>query len=106
MAFTRFFDLALNGVEQTCFVLSSTCSFYLTCNEHFAMLSNQINFENLDISLFYNERFSGAEDERDPDKNFFNEVNTQNLECSYFLPNEIESFLSEKENSEILRQSM
>ena len=40
------------------------------------MPANQINFENLRFSSFYNERFSDAENERDPDKNFFNEVNT------------------------------
>ena len=39
---------------------------------------------------------------RDPDENFFNEFNTQNFECSYLFPNEIESFLSEKENSETI----
>ena len=33
---------------------------------------------------------------RDPDKNFFNELNTQNFECSYLFPDEIKSFLSEK----------
>ena len=43
-----------------------------------------------------------AEDERDPDESFFNEVNTQNFECSYLFPNEIESFLSERENSEAI----
>ena len=62
----------------------------------------QINFENLHFNPFYNESFSDAEDERDPDENFFNEVNTQNFECSYLFPNEIESFLSEKENSETI----
>ena len=35
-------------------------------------------------------------------KFFFNEFNTQNFECSYLFPNEIESFLSEKENSETI----
>ena len=66
------------------------------------MSRNQINFENLHFNPFYNETFSDAEDERDPDVNLYNEVNTQNLECSYLFPNEIESFLSEKENSEII----
>ena len=68
------------------------------------MPSNQINFENLHFHPFYNERFSDEEDERErePDGNFFNEVNTQNFECSYLFPNEIESFLSEKENSETI----
>ena len=42
------------------------------------------------------------EGERDPDENFFNEVNTQNFECFYLFSNEIESFLSEKENSETI----
>ena len=37
---------------------------------------------------------------RDPDENFFNEINTQNFEYFYLFPNEIESFLSEKENYE------
>ena len=37
---------------------------------------------------------------RDPDENFFNEVNTQNFECSYLFPSENESFLSEKKKSE------
>ena len=64
------------------------------------MPPNQINFENLHFNPFYNESFSAAEDERDADGSFFNEVNTQNFECSYLFPNEIESFLSEKENSE------
>ena len=41
---------------------------------------------------------------RDPDENFFNEFNTQNFECSYLFPNEIESFLSEKENSETINE--
>ena len=35
-------------------------------------------------------------------KFFFNEVNTQNFECSYLFPNEIENFLCEKENSETI----
>ena len=56
------------------------------------MPPNQINFENLHFNPFYNESFSDAEDERGPDKNFFNEVNTQNFECSYLFPNEIENF--------------
>ena len=55
------------------------------------------NFENL-------QSFSDAEDERDPDENFFNELNTQNFKCSYLFPNEIESFLSEKENSETINE--
>ena len=63
---------------------------------------NQINFENLYFNPFYNESFSDAEDERDPDENFFNKINTQNFQCSYLFSNEIESFLSEKENSEII----
>ena len=37
---------------------------------------NQINFENLHFKPFHNESFSDAEDERDPDENVFNEVNT------------------------------
>ena len=61
---------------------------------------NQINFENLHFKPFYNKRFSDAKDERDPHENFFNEVNTQNLECSYLFADEIESFLFEKENFE------
>ena len=66
------------------------------------MPPNQINFENSHFSPFYNESFSDAEGERDPDENFFSEFNTQNFECSYLFPNEIESFLSEKENSETI----
>ena len=66
------------------------------------MPPKQINFENVYFNPFYNQRFSDAEDERDPDENFFNEVNTQNFECSYLFPNEIESFLSEKKNSETI----
>ena len=60
------------------------------------------NFENLHFNPFHNESFSNTEDERDPDENFFNELNTQNFECSYLFPNEIEIFLSEKENSETI----
>ena len=67
------------------------------------MPPNQINFENLHSKPFYNERFSAAEDERDLDENFFNEVNTQNFQCSYLFPNEIESFISEKKNSETIK---
>ena len=63
---------------------------------------NQINFENLHFNPLHNEGFPDAEDERDPDENFFSEVNSQNLECSYFFTNEIESFLSEKKNSETI----
>ena len=66
------------------------------------MPSKQINFKNLHFNPFYNESFSDTENERDPDENFFNEVNTNNFECSYLFPNEIESFLSEKENSETI----
>ena len=58
------------------------------------------NFESLHFNPFHNESFSDTEDERDPDENFFNELNTQNFECSYLFPNEIESFLSDKEISE------
>ena len=65
------------------------------------MPRNQINL-NLHFNHFYNESFSDAKDERDPDGNFFNGVNTQNFECSYLFPNEIKSFLSEKENSETI----
>ena len=42
----------------------------------FAMPPNQINFENFHFNPFQNESFFGAEDERHPDENFFNEVNT------------------------------
>ena len=66
------------------------------------MPPNQINFESLHFNPLYNERFSDSEDERDPDENFFNEVNTQNFQCSYIFPNEIESFLSEKKNSKTI----
>ena len=66
------------------------------------MPPNQINFENLHFNHFYNERFSDAEDERHPEENFFNEVNTQNFECSYLFPIDIESFLSKKKNSETI----
>ena len=66
------------------------------------MALNSCSFENF-VSLlfnpFHNESFSDTEDERDPDENFFNKLNTQNIECSYLFPYEIESFLSEKENS-------
>ena len=60
------------------------------------------SFESLHFNPFHNESFSDTEDERDPDENFFNELNTQKFECSYLFPNEIESFLSEKENSETI----
>ena len=66
------------------------------------MAPKQTNFENLYFNPFYNESFSDPEDERDPDENFFNEVNTQNFECSCLFPNDIESFLSEKKNSETI----
>ena len=67
------------------------------------MPPSQINFENLHFNPFYNETFSDKEDQRDPDnENFFNEVSTQNFQCSYLLPNETESFLSKKENSETI----
>ena len=62
----------------------------------------QIILENLHFNPFYNEGFSDAEDERASDENFFNEVNTWNFERSYLFPNDIESFLSEKENSDTI----
>ena len=62
----------------------------------------QINFENSHFNSFYNESFSNVEDERDPDGNFVNEVNTQNFECSNLFSSETESFRSEKENSETI----
>ena len=64
------------------------------------MPPNQENFENFYFKPFYNKSFSDIEAERDPDANFFNEVSLQNFECSYLFPNEIKSFLSEKESSE------
>ena len=57
------------------------------------------NFENLHFNPFHNESFSDT-DEGDPGENSFNELNTQNFECSYLISNEIESFLSERKNSE------
>ena len=71
------------------FALSSTCSFYLTCNGHFAMPANQIRFENLHFNSVYKESFSDTDDERDLDENSFDEVNTKNFECSYLLLTEI-----------------
>ena len=61
-----------------------------------------MNFENLHFNHFYSRSFSDAKDERDPDENFFDEVNTQNLEFSYFFLNKIKSFLSVKDNSETI----
>ena len=58
------------------------------------------NFENLYFNPIHNVRFSDTEDKTEPDGNLFNELNTQNFECSYPFPNEIESFLSERKNSE------
>ena len=66
------------------------------------MPPNQTNFENLHFNLLYNESLCDIEDERDPNTNLFNDVNTENFERSYLFPNEIESFLSEKENSETI----
>ena len=66
------------------------------------MFLGQINFENLHLNSFYNESFSDAGDERDPDENLFNKVNTQNFKCTYILPKEIENFLSEKETSKTI----
>ena len=60
------------------------------------MPPDQISFENLHSSPSYNEIFSDAEDKKDPDENFFNEVNTQNFECAYLFSKRIEVFLSEK----------
>ena len=60
------------------------------------------NFENLHFNSFLNENFSDTEDERNPDENFFNKFDTQNFECFYLFPNEIESFLSEKKNFETI----
>ena len=68
------------------------------------MPPNEINFEKLHFKPFYNESYSDAKDERDPVENSFNEVNTQNFEGSYLFPNEIESFLPEKENSETINE--
>ena len=45
------------------------------------------SFESFHFNPFHNESFSDTEDERDPDENFFNELNTQNFECSYLFPN-------------------
>ena len=63
------------------------------------MAPNQVDFENLHFNSFYKEHFSDTENERDLDENFFNKVN---FECSYLFPNELESFLFEKENSETI----
>ena len=59
------------------------------------MPPDQINFENLHSSPFYNESFSDAEGKKDPDENFFDEANTQNFECAYLFPKRIDIFLSE-----------
>ena len=74
-----------SSLQQACFVLSSICSFYLRCNED----SLCPEPDNLYFNPFYNESFSDAEDERDPDENFFNKVNTQNFQCSYLFSNVI-----------------
>ena len=68
------------------------------------MAPNHVHLKSLHFNPFHNESFSDTEDERDPGENFFNELNTQNFECSYLFPNEIESFLSEKENSETINE--
>ena len=66
------------------------------------MPPSQVNFENCHFNPFYTENVSDTEDERDPYVNFFNEVNTQNFECSHLFPNGIECFHYEKENSEAI----
>ena len=66
------------------------------------MPPNQINLENLHFNPFYNKKFPDAKDERVPDEIFFNKVNAQNFESSYLFPNDSESILSEKQNSETI----
>ena len=64
------------------------------------------NFKNLHFNPLHNESFSNTEDERDPDENFFNELNTQSFECSYLFPNEIKVFFLKKKMLKLLMQSM
>ena len=70
------------------------------------MLPDQINFENLHSSPFYNEIFSDAEDKKDPDENFFDEVNTQNFECAYLFPLRLRVFFLRSKILKLLMQSM
>ena len=70
------------------------------------MAPNQVDFENLYFNSFYNEHFSDTEDERDPDENFFNVVNTQNFECFYLLPNELKVLSLRKKILKLLMQSI
>ena len=64
------------------------------------------NIENLHFNPFYNESFSDTEDERDPDENFFNELNAENFECSYLFQIKLKVFFLRKKILKLLMQSM
>ena len=60
------------------------------------MAPNIRNFETKTFNPFHSDEFI-LNDERDPDTNFFDEVNTPNFDCLYFNTDQIKTFLSETE---------
>ena len=66
------------------------------------MASNSCSFEILKIYISIPSIMKAFPRQKMPDENFFNELNTLNFECSSLFPNEIESFLSKKENSKTI----
>ena len=49
------------------------------------------NFENISVNIYETVSFTKS-DQRDPDTNFFDDVNKSSFETSYFNPNEDRTF--------------
>ena len=57
------------------------------------------NFENLTYNPFENDCLF-KNDDRDPDLNYFNEVNSKNFDCSYFTADEVKTSLCKNSSNE------
>ena len=60
------------------------------------------NFENISVNIYETVSFTKS-DQRDPDTNFFDDVNKSSFETSYFNPNEEKPYLRSTEYLEIFQ---
>ena len=58
------------------------------------------NFENISVNIYETVSFTES-DQRDPDTNFFDDVNKSSFETSYFNPNEVKPYLRSTQYLEI-----
>ena len=58
------------------------------------------NFENISVNIYETVSFTES-DQRDPDTNFFDDVNKSSFETSYFNLNEVKPYLRSTQYLEI-----